>query len=96
MEDWMEAGTGLGVEDHVERVVVVGDDTPQAREVEVVLDVVLIYLYKKFVALETAKPLDPGLIFRRELVRVRFRVHLDVLLASLLVGRSSAFASLLW
>ena len=64
--------TRLGVEDEVERVVVVGHEAAQAREVEVILDVLLVDFAKELVALEAAEPLDPRdvLVLGRDLVRV--------------------------
>lgn len=85
MEEGERGRTGLGVEDHVEGVVVVGDHTPEAGEVEVVLDVVLVDLDEELVPLEATEPLDPRLILRRQFVRIGGGFHVHLLLATLVV-----------
>ena len=51
---------GLEVEDHVQRLSVVRDLLVQARQVELVLDVILINLAEKLISPESTEPRDPG------------------------------------
>ena len=50
----------LQVEDHVQRLSVVGNLLIETSQVELVLDVVLVHLAEELIAAQTTEPRDPG------------------------------------